>query len=567
MSDHEIWQDSATSAEDWGDDGDDGEWPVNGIIGEEVNTAGEIKYEVAWSTWKRSDGSNTTWMPDLSDRPDLVKSWKRRQNQRRRELAEESLDIEVLHTIDIHNANTVRRAQVLLDKTRRRKGRMVGYKQWDLELEKNLDRLNREMVVGTESWSRSLRGNSSRTNEIPLPKAPSVAPSVISISESSSSSGSRDVSRSRASHSSSSGSATLSSAPMASNPTKFRQSLSPQSPVIEPRPSRPLPRRVTSLAPAKPKPSRREALQTAWNIAARKAAAAAIFVVNDIDEEEVPPMVQDFEYCEDIYIYSRDIPVPNIEYLLACECAECVSAVSCSCQLSSDRDDLPESFAYVNGLFTFELPQGAEVIECNKRCSCGATCPNRVAQQPRQFPVEIFKTESCGWGARATVALERGQVLGIYTGKLIQRAAAETLPEEHKGYVFDLDSREGDDDDSMEGKYSVDSYECGKWSFFIKKCRICLIEYFTGNWTRFVNHACNPNTRVYPVLYDTIPQMNQPYLAFVATQDIPARMEFTLSYNPAASAVRAGGDGKGKLKVPEGALSCHCSSTSCLGWR
>ena len=43
MSDHEIWRDSTTSAEDWGDDGDDGEWPVKGIIGEEVNTAGEIK--------------------------------------------------------------------------------------------------------------------------------------------------------------------------------------------------------------------------------------------------------------------------------------------------------------------------------------------------------------------------------------------------------------------------------------------------------------------------------------------------------------------------------------------
>lgn len=206
---------------------------------------------MAWSTWKRSDGSNTTWMPDLEDRPDLIKSWKRRQNHRRRELAEESLDIEVLNTIDIHNANTVRRAQVLLDKTHKRKGRMVGYKRWDLELEKNLDRLDREMGVGTEGWSRSLRGNSSRTNENPLPKVPSLAPSVISISESSSSSGSKNVSLSRVS--SSSRSTPLSSAPMASNP---RQSLSPQSPVIEPRPSRPLPRRVTSLTPAKPKPSR-----------------------------------------------------------------------------------------------------------------------------------------------------------------------------------------------------------------------------------------------------------------------------------------------------------------------
>jgi [histone H3]-lysine9 N-trimethyltransferase SUV39H len=42
-SDPEIWQDSATPEESWSDDGDDGEWPVKGIVGEEVNMAGEIK--------------------------------------------------------------------------------------------------------------------------------------------------------------------------------------------------------------------------------------------------------------------------------------------------------------------------------------------------------------------------------------------------------------------------------------------------------------------------------------------------------------------------------------------
>ena len=52
-------------------------------------------------------------------------------------------------------------------------------------------------------------------------------------------------------------------------------------------------------------------------------------------------------------------------------------------------------------------------------CSCDSSCPNRVAQQPRQFPIEIFKTKNCGWGARATVAIERGRVLGVYTGYAI----------------------------------------------------------------------------------------------------------------------------------------------------
>jgi hypothetical protein len=38
--------------------------------------------------------------------------------------------------------------------------------------------------------------------------------------------------------------------------------------------------------------------------------------------------------------------VPNIEYLLACECEECVSVASCDCQLLSERDDPEEAFAY-----------------------------------------------------------------------------------------------------------------------------------------------------------------------------------------------------------------------------
>jgi histone-lysine N-methyltransferase SUV39H len=139
--------------------------------------------------------------------------------------------------------------------------------------------------------------------------------------------------------------------------------------------------------------------------------------------------------------------------------------------------------------------------------------------------------------------------LGIYTGKLIGRAAAEILPDEHRGYLFDLDSMERDDDvDDDAYLYSVDSYEC-------------------GNWTRFINHSCDPNTRVYPVYYDTVPEMNQPYLAFVATKDIPAHTEFTLSYNPAASAALAKGKKKGKKKILVDGLPCHCSAKTCLGRR
>ena len=58
-------------------------------------------------------------MPDLWDRPDLVKSWKQKQKKKRRELAEQSLDIQVSNDIDGHNANTLRRAQALSRRQRR----------------------------------------------------------------------------------------------------------------------------------------------------------------------------------------------------------------------------------------------------------------------------------------------------------------------------------------------------------------------------------------------------------------------------------------------------------------
>ena len=44
------------------------------------------------------------------------------------------------------------------------------------------------------------------------------------------------------------------------------------------------------------------------------------------------------------------------------------------------------------------------------------SCPNRVAQLPRDVPVDIFKTTNRGWGVRPLVDVEQGKVLGIYTG-------------------------------------------------------------------------------------------------------------------------------------------------------
>ena len=58
-----------------------------------------------------------------------------------------------------------------------------------------------------------------------------------------------------------------------------------------------------------------------------------------------------------------------------------------------------------------------------------------------------------------------------------------------------------------------------------------------------------------------------PYLAFVATRDIPEREELTFEYDPAAARTRKKkGQGKGKKKIPQGAKRCECGAEVCRQW-
>ena len=164
------YQDSDSPSEYW--DEDQEEWPIKGIVGEEVTTAGELKsvallsskvpmliycnrYEVSWKPWERADGSCTLWMRDIPDRPDLVRAWKQKQKKKRRKLADYNLDIEVTNDIDIHNLLTLRRSQAYDEKLEKRKKNPINYKNWDLLLDRNL--LNKE-----KDAPRSLRMGSDR---------------------------------------------------------------------------------------------------------------------------------------------------------------------------------------------------------------------------------------------------------------------------------------------------------------------------------------------------------------------------------------------------------------------
>ncbi|KAJ7171171.1 hypothetical protein C8R46DRAFT_993344 [Mycena filopes] len=317
-------------------------------------------------------------------------------------------------------------------------------------------------------------------------------------------------------------------------------------------------------------------IESQWSSIAQSDGAAGITFVNDVDEDEVPDSIREgkFVYLEDSYHPSPNLPFelntkPDSATLLLpdhlepcmafCQCStNCVFEDKECCQ---DREWLEKEgltgFAYTNHLFNFTYSRDHVVVECGPFCLCPVTCGNRVAQRPRKFPIEIFKTPHCGWGVRTPVNIVKGMVLGVYTGKLMYvlhdnhnhsrliglfspRAEAAKLKGKAKEYCFDLDYNSDPNSKEPQPKigdlYTVDSYKY-------------------GNWTRFINHSCRPNLRVQPVVYDTLPQQNIAFLAFVATEDIPARKELTFDYSPAADS-----------PMPRGATPCGCGVKECRGW-
>ncbi|EJD43531.1 SET domain-containing protein [Auricularia subglabra TFB-10046 SS5] len=257
-----------------------------------------------------------------------------------------------------------------------------------------------------------------------------------------------------------------------------------------------------------------------------------------------PRLPPDFEYLESRY--RGDDREPDPGFFVPCDCPEdsCGAARStCIC-----LNDAPCAYDR-RGRFTFKV-QGL-VTECNNACECDAPgCANRVAQLPRDVTLQLFATEACGWGVRPTVRLERGKVIGVCTGEVLKREDAERLKAPMKDYCWDLDFNENGDESDGDQRYSVLSYSC-------------------GNWTRFLNHSCQPNVQVYPVIYDN-PQV--PKLAFVACKLVEPFTELLVDYKD-MSGVRAANNSPTVTRTlrpgqsrPKGSQACKCGAAKCRGW-
>ncbi|KAG8835762.1 hypothetical protein FRC17_001156 [Serendipita sp. 399] len=276
-------------------------------------------------------------------------------------------------------------------------------------------------------------------------------------------------------------------------------------------------------------------LQEKWTAAV--GLAAPITIVNEVDDELIPSSIDPeiFEYLEQgPYHCGPDVP-SHTEFLVGCQCLEaCVNPDHCQCQPLANSAEWIErngrrEFAYDENVRRLDVAFGSQpqmtsyargfthFPTIHESLSSNATLwvlpynigpivlMNRVAQRPRDVPLELFKTRRSGWGIRATQFVPKGKVIGVFTGDLV-----EDTDEVMDHWSFDLDWLGGDN----------------KWRVSSKD---------RGNWSRFLNHSCYPNLKVYGVIYDCVLEDRNDVrhrLAFVATKDIEAYTELTIDYDP-----------------------------------
>ncbi|XVF11307.1 hypothetical protein REPUB_Repub08aG0015400 [Reevesia pubescens] len=177
------------------------------------------------------------------------------------------------------------------------------------------------------------------------------------------------------------------------------------------------------------------------------------------------------------------------------------------------------------------------VIECGPSCKCFTSCINRVSQGGIRFPLEVFKTETKGWGVRSQSFIRSGSFICEYMGEIIRDKEGE-LRIGNDEYLFDIGNNNGDDSSEVNESFIIDAAKF-------------------GNVGRFINHSCSPNLFSQNVLFDH-GNRSMPHIMLFAMEDIPPLKELTYHYNYKIGSVC---DANGNIKTK----SCYCGSWECTG--
>nr|CAD7591759.1 unnamed protein product [Timema genevievae] len=150
--------------------------------------------------------------------------------------------------------------------------------------------------------------------------------------------------------------------------------------------------------------------------------------------ENVPvPCVNSIDHTVPDYVPYSTVRQPTAgvflntdqEFLTGCNCEDdCNDRSKCSCWQLTIQGTGYGSSGVVDTTVGYNYKRLPEpvitgIYECNSRCKCSTTCMNRVAQQPLQLRLQVFKTENRGWGIRTLHDIPQGTFICIYAGHLL----------------------------------------------------------------------------------------------------------------------------------------------------
>ncbi|XP_052183445.1 histone-lysine N-methyltransferase, H3 lysine-9 specific SUVH5-like [Diospyros lotus] len=206
-------------------------------------------------------------------------------------------------------------------------------------------------------------------------------------------------------------------------------------------------------------------------------------VVNAVDDEKPPS----FNYLLQMIYPERYA----LNMLVGCDCVNgCSELVSCACTMKNGGT-IPFNS---NGTIIKPKPT---VYECGPSCKCPPSCKNRVSQHGVKYQLEVFRTESRGWGVRSRDFISSGSFVCEYVGDFVISKP-----------------RTGN----------------GSYSYFLLealngyRCTIDATQY--GNVARFINHSSSPNLHSQKVFYD-LGDKSVPHIMFFAAKSIPPSRELT----------------------------------------
>ncbi|KAF9611399.1 hypothetical protein IFM89_032068 [Coptis chinensis] len=268
-----------------------------------------------------------------------------------------------------------------------------------------------------------------------------------------------------------------------------------------------------------------------------------IGAVNRKDDERPPP----FKYITRMIHPLHYKPTP----VRGCDCTDGCLSSKCLCAIKNGGK-LPFNY---NGAIVEAKPL---VYECGPRCKCPPSCYNRVSQHGIKFLLELFKTESRGWGVRSLNSISSGSFICEYMGELLQDNEAEQRIG-HDEYLFDVGHNYNDHAVSSNLSKHIPSDLKSNSSFKdeedVSGFTIDAAQY--GNIGRFINHSCSPNLYAQNVLYDH-DDKRMPHIMLFAAENIPPLQELTYHYNMQLDQVY---DSNGNIKKKK----CKCGSAGCTG--